>query len=153
MSRQFKVNALLTFALALLFYLFFQVSKHNPALSQANAFAEDPYDAVGSFGFQSALFIALLSLIRAFRPYRSGEALNTQELLLTRGEYFSCLSIAVTLIADIVAMIRHPSIWINGPAGYTLAALVGGMALLKALMLWLLYSTTSNKRLPSTQNT
>jgi hypothetical protein len=64
------------------FYLFFQTSKHNPALSSVNAFADDPYDAVGSFGVQFALFTALLSLVRAFRPYQSDEALDGQELLL-----------------------------------------------------------------------
>jgi hypothetical protein len=50
MPRELKVYALLTFLLAMLFYLFFQVSKHNLVLSEVNAFAEDPYDAVGSFG-------------------------------------------------------------------------------------------------------
>jgi hypothetical protein len=48
MSRQLKGIAFLAFVLAVLFYLFFQVSKHHPALSQVNAFAEDPYDAIGS---------------------------------------------------------------------------------------------------------
>src|SRR5579884_4087593 len=99
MPRRFKVSALLTFMLAVLFYLLFQISKHNPALSQVNAFAEDPYDAVGSFGVQFALFTALLSLVRAFRPYQPNKALARQELLLGRGEYLSCLSIAVTLVA------------------------------------------------------
>ena len=47
MPKQYKVNACLTFVLAVLFYLFWQISKHQPALSQVNAFAEDPYDAVG----------------------------------------------------------------------------------------------------------
>ena len=134
MSRQLKGIAFLAFVLAVLFYLFFQVSKHDPALSQVNAFAEDPYDAVGSFGVQFALFTALLSLVRAFRPYQADKALDSQELLLVRVEYFSCLSIALTLVADIVAMIRHPAVWIGRPTGYLLAALVGGMALLTVLV-------------------
>jgi hypothetical protein len=85
MSKQLKGTAFLTFVLAVLFYLFFQVSKHHPALSQVNAFAEDPYDAVGSFGVQFSLFTALLSLVRAFRPYQPDKALDSQELLLLRG--------------------------------------------------------------------
>jgi hypothetical protein len=48
MPRQLKVCAVLTFLLAVVFYLFFQISKHNLTLLQVNAFAEDPYDAVGS---------------------------------------------------------------------------------------------------------
>jgi hypothetical protein len=57
--------------LAILFYLFFQITKHHPILSLVNPFVEDPYDAVGSFSFQFALFTALLSLVRAFRPYQA----------------------------------------------------------------------------------
>ncbi len=157
MSRQFKAGALLTFMLAILFYLFFEISKHNPALSQVNAFGDDPYDSVGSFGVQIALFTAFLSLIRAFRPYQPGKALDNQELLLLRGEYFSCLSVVVTLIADIVALIRHPAIWIGaepaGSAGYTLAALVGGLFLLAVLVIWLLHNTARDRRLLSAQKT
>lgn len=139
--------------LAVLFYLFFQVSKHNPALSQVNVFADDPYDSVGSFGVQIALFTALLSLVRAFRPYQPGEALDSQELLLLRGAYLSCLSVVVTLIADIVALIRHSSAWIGGPAGYTLAALIGGMSLLTTLTIWFLHNTARNRHSSSTQTT
>ena len=59
MPRPLKVSAFITFVLAVVFYLFFQISKHDLALSQVNVFAEDPYDAVGSFGVQFALFTAL----------------------------------------------------------------------------------------------
>ena len=151
MRRQFKGTAFLTFVLAVLFYLFFQTSKHNAALSQVNAFAVDPYDAVGSFGVQLALFAALLSLVRAFRPYRRDTALEGQELLLLRAEYLSCLSVAVTLVADVVAMIRQPSVWIGLPAGYMLAALTGAMALLTAFVGWLIHRSTRNMRWPPAQ--
>ena len=123
MPKQCKVSASITFVLAVLFYLFFQASKHDLALSPVNAFADDPYDAVGSFGVQFALFTALLSLVRAFRPYQSEQTLDGQKLLLLRGEYFSCLSVAVTLVADVVAMLRHSSVWIGLPAGDMLAML------------------------------
>jgi hypothetical protein len=135
-----------------LFYLFFQISKHNADLSQVNAFADDPYDAVGSFAVQFALFTALLSLVRAFRPYQPGKALDSQQLLLLRGEYLSCLSIAGTLVADAVAMIRHPSIWIGLPAGTMLAALTAGMALLTVLTSWLIHRSRRNMPSPSAQN-
>ncbi len=80
-----------------MFYLFFQISKHQPALSQVNAFAEDPYDAVGSFGTQFAVFTALLSLVRAFRPYQPNKALDGQKVHLVRAEYLTCLSVFVGL--------------------------------------------------------
>lgn len=137
MPGRLKVHACLTFLLAVLFYLFFQISKHNLALSQVNAFAEDPFDAVGSFGVLLALFTALLSLVRAFRPYQRDGVLDGQKALLVRGEVLTCLSVAVTLIADIVAMIRYPSVWVGFTAGYVLAALVGGLALLAVLVGWL----------------
>jgi len=139
MSRQLKGHACLIIGVAVMFYLFFQVSKQQPALSQVNAFADDPYDAIGSFGVQFALFTGLLSLIRAFRPYRREQVLDHQKLLLVRGIYLSYLSIAMTLAADIVAMLRHPSVWVGLPAGYMLAALTGGMALVAALTGGLLY--------------
>lgn len=151
MPRQFKVSACITFVLAVLFYLFFQISKHNPALSHVNAFAEDPYDAVGSSGVQVAVFTALLSLVRAFRPYQPEKALNDQKLLLLRGEYLSCLSVAVTLVADVVALIRYPSLWMELPAGHMLAALIGGMALLTALVGWLISHSARNRISPSAQ--
>jgi hypothetical protein len=146
-----KANACITFVLAMLFYLFFQISKHHPALSQVNAFAEDPYDAIGTAGVQFAVFTALLSLVRAFRPYQSKEALDGQQLLLVRGEYLTCLPVAVTLVADMIAMIRYSSLWIGFPAGHVLALLTGGMALLTVLVSWLLSSSARMIHLPSIQ--
>ncbi|GCE24473.1 hypothetical protein [Dictyobacter kobayashii] len=153
MPRSLKVFALLTFVLSILFYLFFQVSKHNPALMPINVFAEDPYDAVGSIGVQFTLFAALLSLLRAFRPYQANQQLDSQKLLLVRGAYLACLSIAVTLVADVVAMLRHLSVWVDKPAGLVLAALTAGMALLTAFVCWYIHHSALNIRLLSTQNT
>jgi hypothetical protein len=150
MSKRLKVSACLSVGLAVLFYFFFQGSKHLPALAQVNAFANDPYDAVGSFGMQLALFTALLALLRAFRPFQSNKASDSQQLLLVRCALFSCLAIMITLIADLVAMVRHPAVWINQPAGYMLAAFVGGMALLTVIVSWPLLSWTQILRPPST---
>ena len=152
MSGRLKVNAFFTLVLAVLFYAFFQITKHNPALSQVNPFADDPYDAVGSFGVQFALFAGLLSLLRAFRPYQSIDVLQNQELLLLRGEYLLCLSVVITLVADIVALIRHPSTWIGSSAGYLLAALTGGLMLLAVLVIWLLHYSAHNAGSASSRN-
>ena len=149
MPKQYKVNACLTLILAVLFYLFWQVCKQQPALARVATFTEDPYDAVGSFGTQFAVFTALLSMIRAFRPYQQNRVGNGQQLLFARGAYFTCLSVAVTLGADIVAMLRYPSVWIGVPAGYMLAALVGGMALLTALVGWRIHYTARESIMPS----
>ncbi len=136
MPKPYKVNACLTFVLAVVFYLFWQVCKQQPALAQVATFTEDPYDAVGSFATQFALFTGLLTMVRAFRPYDSAVVGDGQRVLFARGAYFTCLAIAVTLGADVVAMLRYPSVWIGSVAGYILAGLVAGMALLTGLMGW-----------------
>jgi hypothetical protein len=136
MSRSVKVSALLAMGLAILFFLFFDICKHAPIFSQVNAFAEDPYDSVGSFAVQLAPFLALLAIIRAFRPYPSQKTRDRQLVLFARTAYFSCLAVAVTLVADMIAMIRHPSLWIGIAGGYLLAALLAGMILVTAFVFW-----------------
>ena len=84
MPRQLKVNACLTLVLALVFYLLWELCKQQPALAHVATFTEDPYDAVGSFATQVAVFTALLSMVRAFRPYQPDRALDRQQVLLER---------------------------------------------------------------------
>ncbi len=134
-----KLVSLSVFLLAILFYIFFDRSKHVPSLAEVNPYAVDPYDAVGSFGNQFALFTGLLSLVRVFRPYTGDETIANQELLVLRGEIMTVFSIAVTIGADIVSMLRYLPIWTPSPAGRTLAAMVGGMAVVTALAGWLIF--------------
>ena len=136
MPRSVKVSALLTIGLAILFFLFFDICKHAPIFSQIDVFTEDPYDSVGSFGVQLASFMALLAVLRAFRPYPSEKTRDRQVVLFARTAYFSCLAVAVTLGADMIAMIRHSSLWIGVEGGYLLAVLLAGMILLTALVFW-----------------
>lgn len=149
MPRSVKVSALLTLGLAILLFLFFDNSKHVPSLSLVNAFAEDPYDSVGSFGVQLALFLALLAVLRAFRPYPSEKTRDRQFVLFARTAYCSCLAVAVTLGADVIAMIRHPSLWLGVAAGHLLAALLGAMILMTALVFWAIFLTTCTLSLDS----
>jgi hypothetical protein len=55
-----------TGVLAVLFALFFQVSKGGP-FRDINPFGVDPYDAVGSFAFQGAFLLGVLTYARALR--------------------------------------------------------------------------------------
>jgi hypothetical protein len=151
MPRRYKVDACLTLVFSLVFYVFWQVCKQQPALAQVAEFTEDPYDAIGSFAELFALFTALLSIIRAFRPYQPETALEGQQVLLVRGAYLICLSAAVTLSAESVAMLRYPAVWIDLQSGYVLAGLVGGMALLTALVGGRLHATARLSRLVSTR--
>ncbi|MGZ3609958.1 MAG: hypothetical protein ACXWPS_10430 [Ktedonobacteraceae bacterium] len=142
MPRSVKVSALLTIGLSILFFLFFDICKHALVLSQINVFTEDPYDSVGSFGVQLAPFMALLAVLRAFRQYPSEKTRDRQVVLFARAAYFSCLAVAVTLGAEMIAMIRHPSLWIGVAGGYLLAALLAGMILVTALVLWAISNAT-----------
>lgn len=133
-NRKLKIASLLIFVLAVLFYVFFMHCKHDPALSKVNAFADDPYDAVGSFGIQAAAILGVLCLLRAFRGSHSYAESIERERFLLRAQVAAVLSVAVTLAADAVAMLRHPSLWMGHSAGYRLFALIIGMAVLTAAM-------------------
>jgi len=149
MPRQFRVTAILTFALAILFFVFFDQGKHIPALAAVNSFNVDPYDAVARLGILLAMFTGLLSLVRAFRPYQTKEIASNQALLILRGETVTLLSIAITLAADVIAMLRNPSMAFGSSAGLTLSALVIGLALLTALASGWIYRTAKNVILSS----
>ena len=82
--------------------------------------AWDSYDAIAAVPF--AIFLALLTVVRAFRSYQPDEAQNSQRVLLVRGAYLTCLAVVVTVSADVVAMLRYPSVWIGKPSGSILAA-------------------------------
>ena len=64
-KRIHRITALI-FVAAIIFFLFFQVNKRSP-LVEANPFADDPYDAVGSIAIQVALLISLLTYARVLR--------------------------------------------------------------------------------------
>lgn len=132
-----KVSSSLVFVLAVLFYLFFMYAKHDSALSKVNAFADDPYDAVGSFGIQAAIFLAIVCLIRAFRRRAESRSFE-DDLFLFRAQTAAILSVAVTLAADTLAMLRYPRLWVGSAAGYRLVALLIGMTILTAAIgLWI----------------
>lgn len=133
MPPRFRINALLTFLLALLFYFFFMHTKHDAALSAVNAFAEDPYDAVGSFGIQAALFCGVVCLIRAFRPQGSEGASLERKVFVMRAQMAAVLSVGVTLASDAVGAARHASLWLGSAAGHRLVSLLGGMAVLTVM--------------------
>jgi hypothetical protein len=127
--KRLKSAALLVFGLSILFYTFFDYCKHAPALGTTNPFAEDPYDAVGSFGIQLAFVSALLTLVCVFRPYPQDGMPSAQLLLVLRGGTVALLSVVMTLVADAIGLVR--TVLMSGvfPAVGPLAALLGGLAL------------------------
>lgn len=124
--RQVKFATLTICLLTSLFLIFFNVSKHYPALVEVNPFIEDPYDAVGSFGIQLAVLSALVSFVRILRPYPQGIT-SRNLLLILHGDAVSLVSVAVTLTADIIAMFRYLPEWISSFAGWLLVVFIGGL--------------------------
>jgi hypothetical protein len=122
-------NALGLTVSGIAFCLFFQQSKHRPALAAVNPFSEDPYDSVASFAVQLVLFLILLSLIRAFRS-SSDPGSPSSLISQIRGQFMAHIAIAFTLVADLIAMARHPSLWIATAAGHQL------LAITLCLLLW-----------------
>ncbi len=131
-SRRLKRRALATVLLSFLFFVFFACSKHAPALARVNPFADDPFDAVGSFGVQLCIVAALLSLAPALRPDTKGGVPIGQTARVLRSAGISLLALAVTLMADVVAMIRFPERWVGSSSGLALVSLAAGLFLLTA---------------------
>jgi hypothetical protein len=108
--------------MALLFYVFFSATKHVHQFAIINPFAEDPYDAVGSFAVQIALFLALLSCLRSLLAGHPETNSRDQFDLVSRGNLLAFSAIALTLAADVVALARHTSSWSQSRNGLFLAA-------------------------------
>ena len=83
-----RLHRVTTFVLLLVgvFGVFFQVSKARP-FGDINPFAQDPYDAIGSFGVQAALVVGVLSFARVVRmrndPSQSRKIYISGELVAT----------------------------------------------------------------------
>lgn len=111
--RVHRVTALITLA-GVIFYIFFQINKGGP-FRDINPFGEDPYDAIGSFAFQVALLIGILTYARALR-LNSDPAQVDKIRLILRGNGLVLFALGITLVADAVAEIVRPlqsSYWGN----------------------------------------
>src|SRR5882757_7375205 len=105
-DRALQRDALRMLATALVFCFFFQATKHLSAWARVNPFAEDPYDAIGSFAVQFAVFVALLSIIRVVRV--GSFPLNARaQRLIARGDLLCVAAVTLTLLGDCVALARH----------------------------------------------
>ena len=130
MPKLQKLASLVALALAALFGVFFLFAKHDPSLSAIIPFANDPYDAVGSFAAIVSALLAGLALLRAFRPLRRSPPTRTDRAFLARTQMAIVLAVLTTAAADAIAMGRHPSMWLSQPGGRGLLLLVTGMAAL-----------------------
>jgi hypothetical protein len=148
MTRMLKLHAVVVTILGMAFCAFFQVSKHGPAFRSLNPFGEDPYDSVGSFGVQFVLFLSVLSIIRAFRPHPKG-VLMDQQAVLARGEMMVVIAVGITLVTDLIAMVRHTTMWVGSTAGYELGWMALGLFAVTVIEGWYLYEAVQTLGLTS----
>ncbi len=125
--RLASVAALL---LTILFVIFFDRAKHDVGLVRVNPFAEDPYDAVGSFGVQLGFACSILAVLRAFRTDLKSESLYNRYTYTLRAMAVSLLAIIVTMLADSVALARFSSLWNHSAEGNLLTVFTGGLFVL-----------------------
>lgn len=134
MPKIYKINSIIIFTFAVLFYFFFMFTKHNPSLSAIIPFANDPYDSIGSFGVIISGLLGILALIRTFRPYRKNPPTTDQIVFLVRTQMAIVSAVLVTIGADFIAMARHQSLWMGQIGGNELLLLISGMAVLDVLI-------------------
>ena len=130
--ERWKRDSLRSLFLAFVFYGFFEISKHVSSISQVNPFTDDPYDGIGSIAVQLALFLAFLSLLRSFRPYQGGAPSLEQQRLIAKGNMLSAAAICLTMLGNLVALIRHITVWERASEGRWLVMAVAGLFVLSA---------------------
>jgi hypothetical protein len=135
--KRLKFSALLVLGLSILFYFFFDFCKHAPVLGASNPYAEDPYDAVGSFGIFLAFVSAVLTMLRAFRPTQQNKPADGQIVLYLRAETVALLSVVVTLAADAIGLGRAVVTKGSFPAAIPLAGILGGMTFVTLGAAWI----------------
>lgn len=135
MPIRLKLTALATTGLAACFYWFFMFTKHDPVVAPIVPFGEDPYDAMGSFCLIVTILLGLISVVRAFRPYKAGHVSPARVVYLLRTEAAIPLGVLITLAGDATAMIRHPDQWIGKPQAAELFGLMAGMTILALAVL------------------
>lgn len=152
MNLRFKLDSLVVLALALMFYWFFMFAKHDPSVSAIIPFGDDPYDSAGSFCMIVSLLLAALSLVRAFRPYGSKPAPVLDSVFLARTQIAVPIGILATMVAEAIAMARHPARWTGKPATGELLELMAALAALSISVLFLVGRSTRGIELPVIQN-
>lgn len=121
MPIRLKRDAVVVFGLAALLVF----AKYNLTRLMMTPLGQDPCDAVGVFAFTIVILIPLVSLVRAFGPYRKGPTSAAQCLHVIRSQQAVVLAVFITLAADTVALARHPSMWISAGSRNKLLAWLG----------------------------
>ena len=146
MPAAFTRNTVLSALLTAAFYFYFQFSKHAPSLSDIIPFANDPYDALNPALI--APFILLLAFARTCLPHLEKSTARAQ-VLLARTQATIAIGVLMALIADLVAMVRHPQMWLGVVGTGTLVALSLGLGCFALIELALISHSVKTLSLPA----
>lgn len=128
MPWSLKLNTFVVLALGAAFCRYFMYAKHDGGLAPIIPFANAPYDSVGSFAVITSVLLGGLAIVRAFRPYRKNAATEVRQRFLVRTLMAIVLAVLVALAANLVAMGRHPTLWMGHTGAVQLLTLTTGMA-------------------------
>jgi hypothetical protein len=145
--KNIKFNTLSIFIFSVVFIWFFFYCKHDPLLSEVNVFNVDPYDAFGSIAVQISFLAAFFSILRLIIANLTDIQQDYHLLIILRGNLVSLLSILVSMIADIIAMVRYMRIWTNSSSGIILFAIVISFMLLAVILIFLTLTLDLSKKI------
>lgn len=119
--------AVFTTLTSLVFWVFFSWSKTQP-IAEVNPFAVDPYDAIGSFAFQLAIVLSILSLARSFQQRKNTNSLHRLSFIL-RGIGIALFAIVITIAGDGIALAQQSTLVLSSMVGVYLLIGLGVVAL------------------------
>lgn len=77
------------------------------------ALQQDPCDAVRVFTSISIVLIAFAFVVRGFRQKGTADTLMLRKIYVMRSQQTIIIAIVLVLIAEIIALARHPAMWVG----------------------------------------
>jgi hypothetical protein len=134
--KNIKLNTFSVFLFSIVFIRLFFYFKHDPHLSEVNVFNVDPYDAFGSIAVQITFVAAFFSILRLSIANHTDIQQDYRLIMILRGNMVSLLSILVTMIADIIALVRYLGLWINSSSGIILLVMIISFTLMTVILIF-----------------
>lgn len=125
--KEVHLLAIFTTITSLVFWAFFTWSK-TEQFAAVNPFAIDPYDAIGSFAFQIAVAISLLTLARSFQQRNTTISLHRLPFIL-RGMGIALVVTVITILGDGIAVATQSSLVTSSASGRELLIGLGVLTL------------------------
>ena len=142
MPSRLKFNSAVLIVLTSLFLF----AKFNVTRLRVPAFGLDPCDAVMHFGF-FVMLLALVGSLRSMRPYREGVAYTTQNTYVFRSQEAVALAMFIAVFAHLMALARHPSMWIGAHWRNQLFVWLGVFAVVPLATELVVVAARGNRRL------